>query len=112
MEIRLLFDHREGLVRERTRFQNRLRWHLLELNPELEAKLLRVDLIRLAALTLAAARSAHHLRRHPHDPLARRDQRLLQVGDGEALDAVLDDRAGLQVAMRVATNIKRWISRG
>ncbi len=39
MEIRLLFDHREGLVRERTRFQNRLRWHLLELKPELEAEL-------------------------------------------------------------------------
>jgi transposase len=41
MEIRLLFDHREDLVRERTRMQNRLRWHLLELCPELEAKLKR-----------------------------------------------------------------------
>ena len=39
MEIRLLFDHREDLVRERTRMQNRLRWHLLELCPALEAKL-------------------------------------------------------------------------
>jgi transposase len=39
MEIRLLFDHREDLVAERTRIQNRLRWHLLELCPELEAKL-------------------------------------------------------------------------
>ena len=36
MEIRLLRDHREDLVRERTRAQNRLRWHLLELCPELE----------------------------------------------------------------------------
>jgi transposase len=36
MEIRLLADHREDLVRERTRAQNRLRWHLLELCPELE----------------------------------------------------------------------------
>ena len=42
MEIRLLFDHREDLVRERTRMQNRLRWHLLELCPELERKLKRV----------------------------------------------------------------------
>jgi transposase len=33
MEIRLLFDHREDLVKERTRMQNRLRWHLLELCP-------------------------------------------------------------------------------
>jgi transposase len=35
-EIRLLLDHREDLVVERTRIQQRLRWHLHELNPELE----------------------------------------------------------------------------
>ena len=39
MEIGLISDHREDLVRERTRMQNRLRWHLLELCPELEARL-------------------------------------------------------------------------
>jgi transposase len=36
MEIRLLSDHRKDLVAERTGVQNRLRWHLLELCPELE----------------------------------------------------------------------------
>ena len=36
MEIRLLFDHRNDLVIQRTRVTNRLRWHLLELCPELE----------------------------------------------------------------------------
>jgi transposase len=35
-EIRLLLDHREDLVTERTRIQQRLRWHLHELDPELE----------------------------------------------------------------------------
>jgi transposase len=35
-EIRLLHDHRDDLVAERTRIQNRLRWHLHELDPELE----------------------------------------------------------------------------
>ncbi len=35
-EIRLLVDHREDLVGERTRVQQRLRWHLHELEPELE----------------------------------------------------------------------------
>jgi transposase len=35
-EIRLLVDHREDLVGERTRIQQRLRWHLHELCPELE----------------------------------------------------------------------------
>lgn len=32
-ELRLLVDHREDLVAERTRAQNRLRWHLHELSP-------------------------------------------------------------------------------
>jgi transposase len=35
-EIRLLHDHRADLVVERTRIQNRLRWHLHDLDPELE----------------------------------------------------------------------------
>ena len=50
MEIRLLCDHREQLVRERTRLQNRLRWHLLELCPEHEAKLGRGRLSNLREL--------------------------------------------------------------
>ena len=32
-ELRLLVDHRDDLVAERTRAQNRLRWHLHELDP-------------------------------------------------------------------------------
>lgn len=35
-ELKLLVDHRDDLVAERTRIQNRLRWHLHELWPELE----------------------------------------------------------------------------
>jgi transposase len=35
-QLRLLVDHREDLVRERTRIQCRLRWHLHELFPGLE----------------------------------------------------------------------------
>jgi transposase len=35
-ELRLLLDHREDLVEERTRTQNRLRWHLHELDPDAE----------------------------------------------------------------------------
>jgi transposase len=41
MEIRLLLDHRSDLVTEHTRTVNRLRWHLLELCPELAAALKR-----------------------------------------------------------------------
>jgi len=36
LHVRLLLDHREDLVAERTRSINRLRWHLVELDPDLE----------------------------------------------------------------------------
>jgi transposase len=39
MEIRLLADHRADLVAERTRQISRLRWHLVDLCPELEARI-------------------------------------------------------------------------
>jgi transposase len=41
MEIRLLLDHRQDVIAERTRTVNRLRWHLLDLRPELERSLKR-----------------------------------------------------------------------
>src|SRR5947209_8816742 len=50
MEIRLLFDHRADLVAERTRIVNRLRWHLLELCPELERSCKRGSLSKSRAL--------------------------------------------------------------
>lgn len=37
-ELRLLVDHREDLVRERTRLQARVRWHLLEIDPSLQVR--------------------------------------------------------------------------
>lgn len=38
-DLRLLVDHRDDLVAERTRLQNRLRWHLHELFPGQEIRL-------------------------------------------------------------------------
>jgi transposase len=35
-EVKLLLDHRDDLVAERTRVQNRLRWHLHELEPNFD----------------------------------------------------------------------------
>jgi len=57
-EVRLLVDHREDLVAERTRAQNRLRWHLHELDPGNEPAARSLDrTIVLASLErdLAAA---------------------------------------------------------
>ena len=39
LEIRLLHDHRSDLVVERTRQINRLRWHLVDICPEIEAEI-------------------------------------------------------------------------
>ena len=44
-EVKLLVDHREDLVNERTRMQNRLRWHLHELDPELDPAARSLDRI-------------------------------------------------------------------
>jgi len=50
-EVRLLVDHREDLVAERTRACNRLRWHLHELDPGAEPALRSLDrAVVLAAL--------------------------------------------------------------
>ena len=42
-ELRLLVDHREDLVAERTRVINRLRWHLHELEPGFEPRARGLD---------------------------------------------------------------------
>lgn len=38
-ELKLLVDHREDLVGTRTRIENRLRWHLHDLDPDLESSI-------------------------------------------------------------------------
>lgn len=53
-ELRLLVDHREDLVRERTGHINRLRWHLHELDPEWDPA--PRSLVRFKHLEAAAAR--------------------------------------------------------
>lgn len=45
-EIKLLTDHREDLVNARTQAQNRLRWHLHGLDPELDPKARGLDCLR------------------------------------------------------------------
>lgn len=61
MQIRLLVDHRADLVAERTRAQNRLRWHLVQLCPDLEVSLPARSLDRDVHLD----RVARRLRRLP-----------------------------------------------
>lgn len=53
-ELRLLVDHREDLVRERTGHINRLRWHLHELDPSWDPR--PRSLVRYKALEAIAAR--------------------------------------------------------
>ena len=57
-EVRLVCDHREDLVAERTRIQNRLRWHLHELEPGWEIPAGALD--RAVWLDAVTARLAAH----------------------------------------------------
>ena len=52
-EAKLLLDHREDLVGERTRMQNRLRWHLHELEPGFEVAAGGLDRKRVLAKVTA-----------------------------------------------------------
>jgi transposase len=68
-ELRLLTDHREDLVAERTRVMNRLRWHLHELDPDWDpaprtlarSKTIAAITARLAGLDGLVARLAADL---------------------------------------------------
>jgi transposase len=88
MEIRLLSDHREDLVRERTRMQNRLRWHLLELCPELEAKLPRGSLSDLRQLE-------------------RLDRRLRRISPSVRLRVAREELAHIRALTRQAKELER-----
>jgi transposase len=71
MEIRLLADHRTDLVAERTRIQNRLRWHLLDLCPDLEAKLPLRALAQPRALDRITRKLRQLPANHPRARIAR-----------------------------------------
>jgi transposase len=57
-EVRLLVDHREHLVAERTRQINRLRWHLHQLDPDLEHSTRRLPGPGLGRITARLAQAA------------------------------------------------------
>ena len=88
-ELRLLVDHREDLVTERTRMQNRLRWHLHELDPELDIPARGLD--RLVVLNRLTA----WLGEQPATMVARLATELL--GDIRILTARIND---LEVEIR------------
>jgi len=67
MDIRVLHDHREQLIAERTRMINRLRFHLVVLDPDLEAELASRTLDRASILT----RVRRQLSRLPRSAQAR-----------------------------------------
>src|SRR5450759_895207 len=61
LEIRVLCDHRDSLIAERTRMISRLRWHLVEICPQLEATIP----YRRLHTGVALDRIARRLRREP-----------------------------------------------
>ena len=96
MEIRLLLDHRGGLVAERTRTVNRLRWHLLELCPELERSLKRRALNQARVLD----RVDRQLRKLPIGARVRIARR--QISDLRALNRAIEQLAAELAALVTA----------
>ncbi len=66
-EVRVLSDYRRQLVGERVRLINRLRWHLVQIAPEIEAQIKPAGLIG----PRIRARVARQLARLPHSPQLR-----------------------------------------
>jgi transposase len=93
-EIQLLTDHREDLVGERTRIQNRLRWHLHDLDPALDeqAKRLERSHRRLDAIARRLARLGQTVQVRVCRDLVRRLKALSR--DIKALEAELDELVG------------------
>jgi transposase len=90
MQIRLLSDHRSDLVAERTRMQNRLRWHLVALCPELEAS------VKLRALDQLVV-------------LDRIDRRLRAMASGARVRVAREELAHIRRLTRQVTALQREI---
>jgi transposase len=67
LEIRVLHDYRDQIVSERVRLANRLRWHLVQLAPDVEAGLAPASLNH----PQVRARVARRLARLPRTPQVR-----------------------------------------
>jgi transposase len=67
LEIRVLNDYRDQLINERVRLASRLRWHLVQIAPELEEQLRPAGLIG----PRIRANLARKLARLPHSPQLR-----------------------------------------
>jgi transposase len=89
-EIALLVDHREDLVAERTRIQNRLRWHLHDLDPALDEQASRLERShkRLEQLRRRLGRKEQTAQVRVCRDLVRRLKAL--SGDVKALEAELE----------------------
>ena len=98
--LRLLVDHREDLVAERTRVINRLRWHLHELDPTWEppvrflsrAKTMSDTRVRLECCSGIVARLARSL-------LDRCEELTVEI---KALDCEISDSVALQAQTLLA----------
>jgi transposase len=83
-EVRLLVDHREDLVAERTRAENRLRWHLHELDPGSEPRARSLNrAVVLAALDVRLAAAPGTVGRIARELVGRIRQLTASINDLE-----------------------------
>ena len=71
LEIRTLNDYRDQIVSERSRLANRLRWHLVQLAPDLEASLAPASLDHPQVRERVARRLRRLPRNHPQVRVAK-----------------------------------------
>jgi transposase len=86
MEIRVLCDYRDQIVRERVRLINRLRWHLVAIAPELEAQI-KPEALRGPRVCTKLSRQLARLTPSPQLRVARRMLKRISeiVGEERAL---------------------------
>lgn len=91
-EIRVLTDYRDQLINERVRLASRLRWHLVQIAPELEAQIRPQGLIgpRIRAMV------ARGLTRLPSSPQRRVARAILK-----RINAIYREEGELLVEMKV-----------
>ena len=102
LEIKLLVSHREDLVAESTRIHNRLRWHLHDLDPEIEIPARRLSSeIWLERLQRRLRRYGGELRARLCRELMRRAKELLrqQRSLERELEALVNEHAAPLLGM-------------
>jgi transposase len=95
LEIRVLNDYRDQLINERIRLASRLRWHLVQIAPELEAQIRPAGLIG-PRIRAKVTRGIARLPRSPRARVAREIMKRINAIYREELELLAEIKALLE----------------